>query len=488
MRLLHYRPARAIDAASDWARVRARDVWPVPLPVRETLDVVHYHLKNSSSVHLPNMSISYKCPSDRKRIMVRPIVMPIRRQAGSTSAPREVSGSMASSGALHRSPSIKLALPKPRPVDKLPRGEGAPQQSSRRLRKLPASKGGNGPTSFRASPRSQRGKGVGANDGRRSARASHDTLTATEVAAKEVAATEVAETEVAAKEEAATEVAATECVIADELLELSKLDDHLVEALRRGVIRLVRCSWFVALPSDYRLERMQELEERERAGQSPLLTPAEAVEHVRRADRRIGVLSHGWLSPHHCDPLAVRTPVVQQALMENDHLVGLFWECVRPSTALLHPFHSSLSPRTEDYYGRLASRPQLPLPPAEATDGQGRGSLLACIGPDGRLVRQRRRHVCPAVQGDPCTPRRARRRALPALAVRRRRRGAGGADPRPLWPDCARRAWRPSARGLLDGARPLCLARGRCRHRRRWRLRDGRPLRVRLRALHRPHL
>ena len=70
-----------------------------------------------------------------------------------------------------------------------------------------------------------------------------------------------------------------------------------IEALARAYIRLLRCEWLLAQPDDYIIENRQQLEERERNGESPLLKPAEAVALVRRADRSAGVLSHGWLSP-----------------------------------------------------------------------------------------------------------------------------------------------------------------------------------------------
>ena len=80
---------------------------------------------------------------------------------------------------------------------------------------------------------------------------------------------------------------------------LSELDSAtgVVEALGEGRIRLVRSSWLLKQPVTYRMEKRQRLEERERDGESPLLEPHEAVDLVRRADRSVGVVSHGWLSP-----------------------------------------------------------------------------------------------------------------------------------------------------------------------------------------------
>ena len=73
-----------------------------------------------------------------------------------------------------------------------------------------------------------------------------------------------------------------------------------IKALEHGYIRLLRTVWLVEQPDSYLIENRQQLEERERqGGMSPLLSPTEAVALVRRADRSVGVLSHGWLSPHH---------------------------------------------------------------------------------------------------------------------------------------------------------------------------------------------
>ena len=76
---------------------------------------------------------------------------------------------------------------------------------------------------------------------------------------------------------------------------LSELDDRLVEVLQGGDIALVRTAWLLALPEGTRLVRRQELEMIE--GITPLLTPQEAVEAIRKGNRGVGALSHGWMSP-----------------------------------------------------------------------------------------------------------------------------------------------------------------------------------------------
>ena len=80
---------------------------------------------------------------------------------------------------------------------------------------------------------------------------------------------------------------------------LAKLDEEtgVVNALEHGYIRLVDSQWLLAQLADYRIENRQALERRETQGESPLLQPAKAVELVHRANRSVGVVSHGWLSP-----------------------------------------------------------------------------------------------------------------------------------------------------------------------------------------------
>ena len=76
---------------------------------------------------------------------------------------------------------------------------------------------------------------------------------------------------------------------------LTALDDQLVAALERRDVRLVRPAWLLAQPEGYRMQRRQALEELERGGASPspLLSPDEAVQLIRRGDRSVGALSYG---------------------------------------------------------------------------------------------------------------------------------------------------------------------------------------------------
>ena len=107
---------------------------------------------------------------------------------------------------------------------------------------------------------------------------------------------------------------------------LSKLDDRLAQVLASGAIRLIRTAWLEKQPPEYRMQRRQDLEDRENRGESPLLTPQEAVALLRSGKRVIGVLSYGWLAAGDCDPAGARTSTLRHALKMQIHLVAIFWE------------------------------------------------------------------------------------------------------------------------------------------------------------------
>ena len=114
---------------------------------------------------------------------------------------------------------------------------------------------------------------------------------------------------------------------AEVLRELRLLDSELVASLQRGDIRLLRATWLCAQPDGFLLPNRQELEALEAAGtSSPLLRPEEAVAMIHCSDRRVGVLSHGWLTARHCDPSAARADVVIKALRQFPHLQAIFWD------------------------------------------------------------------------------------------------------------------------------------------------------------------
>eukprot|EP00900_Chrysochromulina_parva_P024324 jgi/Chrpa1/6525/Chrysochromulina_OHIO_Genome00006885-RA len=111
---------------------------------------------------------------------------------------------------------------------------------------------------------------------------------------------------------------------------LSGLDNRLADALRTGDIKLLRVSWLRRLRGllrqpDWRsLKRRQELEALR--AESPFLSAEEAVALLRRGNRGVGALTHGWLSPGECDPDGARLDMVLAALDEHPHIEGVFWD------------------------------------------------------------------------------------------------------------------------------------------------------------------
>ena len=85
----------------------------------------------------------------------------------------------------------------------------------------------------------------------------------------------------------------------EELKVLSELDDRLCEVLADGDIRFVRVAWLLSQRTGYRIQRRQVLEQLEAKGESPspLLSPKEAVELIRRCGRNAGAVTYGWNSP-----------------------------------------------------------------------------------------------------------------------------------------------------------------------------------------------
>ena len=118
-----------------------------------------------------------------------------------------------------------------------------------------------------------------------------------------------------------TSAAAPSSSAATSITLLSGLDDQLVEALRTGAIRLLRTSWLRVTPL-LRLPRRQDLEALDDA---VFMSLKEAVSLIRGAKRRVAALTHSWLSIGDPDPLGTRLPLVRRALLDNEHIDGLFW-------------------------------------------------------------------------------------------------------------------------------------------------------------------
>jgi len=106
---------------------------------------------------------------------------------------------------------------------------------------------------------------------------------------------------------------------------LSQLDEQkLIRALESEDIRLGCREWLLAQPDDYRLQKRQDLEERESRGESPLLHGHEAVALIRKGKRQVGVLSYGWLLPWEADPTGERLGILRRVLHEHPYIKALF--------------------------------------------------------------------------------------------------------------------------------------------------------------------
>lgn len=135
---------------------------------------------------------------------------------------------------------------------------------------------------------------------------------------------------------------------------LSAFDDPFLEALATRGIRLLRASWLKQQEPGFRIKRRQDLEALEANGESPFLSPEEAIVLVCRSERLVGILTYGrhhippavpclpcltrerfntphcccagWLTPGDPDPNGQRVEVVRRALDEYPYLEALFWE------------------------------------------------------------------------------------------------------------------------------------------------------------------
>uniref|UniRef100_A0A7S3T6I3 Uncharacterized protein n=1 Tax=Emiliania huxleyi TaxID=2903 RepID=A0A7S3T6I3_EMIHU len=102
-----------------------------------------------------------------------------------------------------------------------------------------------------------------------------------------------------------------------------QLDEGLAAAFIRGDIRLLRRAWVLEAP-DQHLPYRQVLEERERRGELPLLSPEEAAALLECGDRSIGALTHPWYSPGDPDPVGVKLKILREALLVLTHIEAIF--------------------------------------------------------------------------------------------------------------------------------------------------------------------
>ena len=97
-----------------------------------------------------------------------------------------------------------------------------------------------------------------------------------------------------------------------------------------GDIRLLRTEWLLLQSDGYLLQSRQELEKLEadeqqrEPGPTPLLSPEEAVELIKRGDRSVAPLTYPWVTDTHPDPTGARLRVICAALRAHPNIKALF--------------------------------------------------------------------------------------------------------------------------------------------------------------------
>ena len=135
---------------------------------------------------------------------------------------------------------------------------------------------------------------------------------------------------------------------------LGALDERLIAILVSGGIRLVRSSWLLTQPNDFKMLFRQQLEALDDTSLSPLLPPKEAAALVRRGDRSVGALSHGWLSPGSPDPAGMRVEVLRKALVQLPNIVAIFFDF---ASLYQHPPDGGHRTTVEDASFKRGERP-----------------------------------------------------------------------------------------------------------------------------------
>ena len=93
------------------------------------------------------------------------------------------------------------------------------------------------------------------------------------------------------------------------LAALAALDEPLFAVLGSGDIRLLCAAWLLTQPKGWRLERRQDLEAREAAGERPFLTAKQAEAALRKGKRAIAVVSQCAALPQpHFQPRPPASP------------------------------------------------------------------------------------------------------------------------------------------------------------------------------------
>ena len=204
---------------------------------------------------------------------------------------------------------------------------------------------------------------------------------------------------------------------------LSALDDRLVAALEAGDIRLLRSAWLLKQTGTFRLLCRQDLETKDGDGlNSALLSCEEAVRLIRRCDRSVGAVTHGWLTPGDPDPDGRRLDLVQRALRANPGMEGLFWDFA----SLHQPSADGQRTEAEEVSASITAPPQK----------KPHHLYCACIAPrtSSTTTAARRASGARWPWWPTCTPPPSARRCCRSRRCRRGPSASMAASASPAWP------------------------------------------------------
>ena len=138
---------------------------------------------------------------------------------------------------------------------------------------------------------------------------------------------------------------------AQALVALAALDEPLVGVLSSGDIRLLCAAWMREQPEGWQLQRRQDLEALEKAGERPFLSTEQAEAGLRKGERVLAIISQcaapppsplppalqqpraapvrarsGWLKPGSPDPHGARLALVLAFLADHPEIEGVFFD------------------------------------------------------------------------------------------------------------------------------------------------------------------
>ena len=164
------------------------------------------------------------------------------------------------------------------------------------------------------------------------------------------------------------------------LAALAALDEPLVGVLSSGDIRLLCAAWMREQPEGWQLQRRQDLEALEKAGERPFLSTEQAEAGLRKGERVLAIISQcaappklapapashlapasltparrahsGWLKPGSPDPHGARLALVLAFLADHPEIEGVFFDYCslpqKPRTANICDFQGRHGPPAHD--------------------------------------------------------------------------------------------------------------------------------------------